>query len=117
MCHVAAPLAEYSGPQADGSQGGGHASGPDGGCAAWGVLWCVSDVSVSCDVSVCYVMCHVAVPQAEYSGPLPDGTEGGGRHVQAALMGDVLADDPDHPAWGTAGGRTGGGQPQFSLWK
>ena len=55
----------------------------------------------------------MCVLQAEYCAPQADMSRGGGRYMQAAMMGDVLADDPDQPARGSAGG----GQPQFSLWK
>ena len=72
---------------------------------------------MSCDVLVCHAMCqavcHARVSQAEYCGPQAGSSQGGGCYMQAAMMGDVLADDPDHPARGSAGG----GQPQFSLWK
>lgn len=64
-------------------------------------------------MSVCQEVCHVCVLQAEYCAPQADMSRGGGRYMQAAMMGDVLADDPDQLARGSAGG----GQPQFSLWK
>ena len=50
--------------------------------------------SVSCDVLVCRAMCqavcHVCVPQKEYSGSQADRSQGGGCYMQAALMGDML---------------------------
>ncbi|XP_076461551.1 uncharacterized protein LOC143294036 isoform X2 [Babylonia areolata] len=57
------------------------------------------------------------IKMAEYSGP-SSGAQSD-RYMQAAMMGDVLADDPDQMSYGSRGGGGGGvgEQPQLSLWK